>query len=164
MTPQIENRDEQPYVVIPIRVPMREWGKANALVAETIDWILGRGLTPSGAPFFRYRVIGDMDEPFELEVGFPLAEAVEGDDRVLAGSKPAGAYAVLVHEGHPDGMAKSHAALRGWASGEGVPLAGSTDGTRWSAMFESYLTDPRVQPDLDEWSTELAYLIDDVQR
>jgi hypothetical protein len=34
--PKVEVRAEQPYVAIPIKVTLREWGMANALVGEVI--------------------------------------------------------------------------------------------------------------------------------
>jgi hypothetical protein len=86
--PKVEVRAEQPYVAIPIKVTLREWGMANALVGEVIGWLGQRGLALSGAPFFRYWVIGDMDEKFVIEVGVPVESAVPGDGRVIAGSIP----------------------------------------------------------------------------
>ena len=38
-------------------------------------------------------------EPLELEVGAPVEGAVEGDERVRAGSLPAGRYLTLMHVG-----------------------------------------------------------------
>jgi hypothetical protein len=32
--PKVEVRAEQPYVAIPIKTTLREWGRANALVGE----------------------------------------------------------------------------------------------------------------------------------
>ena len=38
-----------------------------------------------------------------------------------------------------------------------MPLA--KDGEVWGGMYESYRTDPAVEPDLDKLETELAYLV-----
>ncbi|HEV7652319.1 MAG TPA: GyrI-like domain-containing protein [Actinophytocola sp.] len=155
--PTVLERTEQPYVAIPIRATLREWGEVNALVPEVYGWLAARGITPAGAVFFRHSVVGGFDEKFSVEVGVPVAEPVEGDGRVLAGAKPAGRYVVAVHRGHPDGIAKSHLALVEWAGEHGVELA--KDGEVWGGMYESYGTDPAVEPDMDEWETELAYLV-----
>ena len=154
--PTVQTRTEQPYVAIPIRATLREWGEVNALVPEVFAWLERRGIPPAGALFYRHRVIGGMDEKFSVEVGVPVAEPIEGDDRVVAGAKPAGRYVVATHHGHPDGIAKAHQALVDWAAREGVPLA--KDGEVWGGMFESYLSNPAEQPDPDTWETELAYL------
>ncbi len=158
--PTVQERTEQPYVAIPIRATLREWGEVNALVPEVFAWLASRGIAPAGALFYHHRVIGGFDEKFSVEVGVPVAEPVEGDGRVLAGAKPAGRYVVAVHHGHPDGIARSHQALVEWAGRQGVPLA--KDGDVWGGMFESYRTDPEVEPDPDKWETELAYLVSDV--
>jgi effector-binding domain-containing protein len=155
--PTVLERTEQPYVAIPIRATLREWGEVNALAPEVFAWLAARGIAPAGALFYRHHVIGGFDEKFSVEVGVPVAEPVDGDGRVLAGAKPAGRYVVAVHHGHPDGIVKSHQALVEWAAREGVPLA--KDGDVWGGMFESYRTDPAVEPDPDKWETELAYLV-----
>jgi effector-binding domain-containing protein len=160
--PKVRERTGQPYVAIPIRATLREWGEVNALVAEVLGWLSGRGIAPAGALFYRHRVIGGMDAKFEVEVGFPVATEVEGDGRVVAGAKPAGRYVVATHHGHPDDIAASHLALVEWAGRQGVPLA--KDGEVWLGLFESYLSDPAVEPDPDKWRTELAYLVSGGQR
>lgn len=154
---EFEQRDAQPYVAIAARATLREWGSVNALVPEVYGWLAERHIPPAGALFYRHRVVGGLDEKFEVEVGVPVAVPVEGDGRVVAGGKPAGRYAVRVHRGHPDGIAEVHRDLVAWATGQGHPPA--RDGEVWSGMFESYLTDPAVEPDANKWETELAYLV-----
>ncbi|MPZ81333.1 MAG: AraC family transcriptional regulator [Actinophytocola sp.] len=159
--PTVQERTEQPYVAIAVRATLREWGEVNALVPEVYGWLAGRGVAPAGAVFYRHLVIGGMDEKFSVEVGVPVASPVQGDGRVLPGAKPAGRYVVAMHHGHPDGIAAAHLALVDWAAGAGVPLAveADEDGEVWQGMFESYLTDPAVEPDPANWETELAYLV-----
>ena len=168
-TPTIQYRPEQPYVSIPISVTLREWGKANALVPEIIGWLTARGLPMIGAPFYRYRAIGDLDRPFELEVGVPVSTTVPGDGpadgpgdgHVIAGSIPAGTYAVFVHHGHPDRLRDSLSMLEDWVRAQGLACdkAVVDDREVWAGRFEHYLTDPAVEPDLDRWSIEIAYLL-----
>ena len=159
--PTVLERTEQPYVAIPIEATLREWGEVNALIPEVLAWLGERGIAPAGALFYRHRVIGGFDEKFSVEVGFPVAEPVEGDGRVVAGAKPAGRYVVATHHGHPDGIAQSHLALVDWAGRQAVPLA--KEGDVWGGLFESYLSDPEVEPDPAKWETELAYLVSDGQ-
>lgn len=155
--PTVCERTEQPYVAIAVRATLREWGAVNALVPEVYGWLAGRGVEPAGAVFYRHLVVGGMDEKFSVAVGVPVASPVPGDGRVRPGAKPAGRYVVATHHGHPDGIAAAHLALVDWAARAGVPLA--RDGEVWAGMFESYLSDPAVEPDLARWETELAYLV-----
>ncbi|WP_020666463.1 GyrI-like domain-containing protein [Amycolatopsis nigrescens] len=159
--PVLETRDEQPYAAIGIEVTLRTWGEANALVAEVAGWLGRHGIAPAGPPFFRYHVLGGMDEKYELEVGFPVTGPVPPDERVRAGSMPAGRYATLVHHGHPDQQGHSHAALDKWAAGQGLEWQTSRrDGREvWGCRFESYLTDPAEQPDPARWSIRISYQV-----
>lgn len=161
--PSLEHRGERPYVGIPIEATLAEWREVNALVGEVFRWLDRRDEGLAGAPFYRYRVIGDETTPFELEVGVPTAGRPAGDDRVRPGTIPSGIYAVLEHETHPDELGRSHAALQGWAAEEGHELARRTNGdvTVWEGRYESYLTDPDEEPDPSEWTTEIAYLVRD---
>ncbi|PPK67456.1 GyrI-like domain-containing protein [Actinokineospora auranticolor] len=155
LEPALETRPEQPYVSIAIEAPLSEWGKVNALVPEVFDWLARRGVPPVGALFYRYHSVAD--DVLSVEVGVPVATPQEGDGRVRAGSKPAGTYAVLVHEGHPDRIRDTFAKLDDWAHREGVEWD-LVDGV-WAGRFESYLTDPAEEPDLGKWRTEVAYRV-----
>lgn len=155
MEPTLEARPEQPYASIPVKATFREWGKVNALVPELFTWL--GDTEPAGAPFYRYRVIGSSEEQFDLEVGLPLTASTKGTDRIRPGVRPAGTYAVLIHEGHPDGIAEAHLALVKWAEDNGIELAKTGD--VWEALFESYLTKPEEEPDMNNWRAELAYLV-----
>jgi effector-binding domain-containing protein len=154
MEPTLETRPEQPYASIPVKATFREWGEVNALVPELFAWL--GDTPPAGAPFYRYHVIGGHEDQFDLEVGLPLTSPTRGTARIRPGSKPAGTYAVLVHEGHPDTIANTHLALVKWAADNDIELA-KKDNT-WEALFESYLTNPEEESDLNNWRTELAYL------
>lgn len=164
-TPRLERRDSQRYVAIPVEATLKEWNDVNALVPELFGWIEQNGLTLAGAPFYRYRVIGDEERNFSLEVGIPIDANVTGDGRVIPDSKPAGTYAVYVHTGHPDRLEESFRLMDDWAEGEGIAWDIDRSGERdvWRARFESFLTNPEEEPDLNKWSIEVAYLVDDTE-
>lgn len=159
--PRLERRSERHYAGIPVRVTLAEWYKANALVPEIYQWLALGGLQPRSGPIYRYRTIGDHDREFDLEVGVSVDSPVIPDGRIVAGALPAGRYAVMVHHGHPDRQVQSHQALQAWVVQQGLRFAKTGDGPDevWAARYETYLTDPVEQPDPEQWSTELAYLI-----
>ena len=154
-------RAEEPYVSIPLEVTLKEWGGTSVLVEEILAWLEEKGVQPSGAPFFRYFVIGDTDKNFKLEVGVPITSPMFGDDRVITGTIPSGKYATLVHYGHPDHISSSFTVLEEWAREHEVEWDNQMgDGEEvWGGRFEYYLTDPAVEPDFEKWSTEIAYKI-----
>lgn len=159
--PVTGGRAEQQYVSIPIEINQKEWEKANTLVGEILAWLRENEVQPSGAPFFRYLVIGDTEEKFKIEVGVPIMSPIFGDDRVITGTIPAGKYATLVHNGHPDSIGNSFTALEEWAKKHDLKWDNQMEGKEevWGGRFEFYLTDPAVEPNLDKWSTEIAYKI-----
>jgi len=154
--PHVESRTEQPYASIRTTAPLSEWGRVNALVPEVLEWLTARGITPVGAPFYRYHAV-DPAGLIDVEVGWPVQDPVEGDGRVTAGARPAGDYAVLVHLGHPDRIREAFAALDDWSARTGTGFA-VRDGV-WAGRFETYLTHPDEVSDLGEWRTEVAYLL-----
>jgi DNA gyrase inhibitor GyrI len=79
---------------------MSELGKVAERHPEVFGWLAARSLAPAGAPFFKYNVI-DMMRELEVELGVPVATAVDGDGSVVSGVLPAGRYATLMHVGHP---------------------------------------------------------------
>jgi effector-binding domain-containing protein len=158
--PRIEERDARPYAAIKSLVTMQELGTGlPGLIPEVQGWLAQRGVATAGAPFFKYNVI-DMERQLEVEVGWPTAASLDGDERVLVGELPAGRYAVTVHHGHPDGLIGAVAALLNWAEAQGLTWDATTvpEGERWGCRLEIYLTD---SPDMDTSDTELAFRLDE---
>jgi effector-binding domain-containing protein len=154
--PRIEDRDAQPYAAIKTLVTMEELSLGlPGVIPEVQGWLEQRGVAPSGAPFFKYNVI-DMERQLEVEVGWPVAASLDGDERVLVSVLPAGRYAVALHHGHPDGLIGAVAALLNWAEAQGLvwDMTPVPEGERWGCRLETYLTD---SPDMDTWETELAF-------
>jgi effector-binding domain-containing protein len=160
--PEIVTRAEQPYVAIRGQVTMAEIGPFAVRTGEVFAWLGARGLDPVGAPFLKYNVI-DMMAQLELDNGVPVAAPVEGDGDVIAGVLPAGRYATVTHVGHPSELAGATEALLDWAAGQGLGWDMSPDdrGERWGSRLEIYLTDPREEPDMSKWVTQLAFRLAD---
>jgi len=129
---------------------------------EVHAWLRGKSLTAAGAPFIRY-LTTDMEKKLDLEVGFPVAFAAAGDDRITAGILPAGRYAVLMVTGPYEGggVFKANVAMMEWAKENDIVWQISTidNAEWWEARLEFYLTDPASEPDPNKWRAELAFLV-----
>src|SRR5260370_22468562 len=93
------------------RFTMEEWGKGlPPLWGEVYGWLASKGLTPTGAPLWRYRVI-DMAAELEIDVAVPVAGAAIGDNRIIGDILPAGRHAPLIYTGPYDGLLPAPADL-----------------------------------------------------
>ncbi|MEU3302698.1 MULTISPECIES: GyrI-like domain-containing protein [unclassified Streptomyces] len=161
--PTVEQRPEQTYVAVRRSVRMDAFGVIADRLPEIFGWLASHGTTPAGPPFFRFYTV-DMQGESEVEAGVPVDSppAPEGD--IVIGTLPAGRYARLTHAGHPDRLFGAITRLREWAAEQGLEwdLITDPDGVeRWGCRVESYLTDPRVEPDMNKWETELAFRLAD---
>ena len=162
--PEIVTRAEQPYVAIRGHVSMAELGAFAVRTGEVFAWLGSRGLTPAGPPFLKNNVI-DMMRQLEVENGVPLTAPADatGDGEVISGLLPAGRYATVTHVGHPSELAGATKALLDWAAGQGLTwdMSPGETGERWGSRLEFYLTDPREEPDMSKWITQLAFKLAD---
>jgi effector-binding domain-containing protein len=159
-TPQIQQRNAQPYAGIRTSVTMDGLaGAVDQTFPEPFGWLAERGIEVAAAPFIRYLVI-DMQGDLEVELGVPADVQAADGGRVRAGVLPAGRYVVLRHVGPYDGLVASNAALLDWARAHKVALdSWETDrGTAWRSRVEHYLTNPAAEPDPATWQTEIAFL------
>lgn len=161
--PIVEERAEQPYMAIRTQATMRELPAViPRLIGEVGAWLGQHGTPPAGPPFIRYLVI-NMAENLDIELGFPVAKAGQGNGRVSAGELPAGRYASLVYTGHYSGLMEANAALLEWGARQGLAWDTWTgeNGDAFGARLESYLTDPANEPDPANWKTEVAIRLAD---
>jgi effector-binding domain-containing protein len=162
--PHIVERGEQPYVAIKSSVTMETIGTVlPQLHPKVFGWLAERDIAPAGPPFWKYDVI-DMEREMVVEVGEPVAAAVSGDDRVMAGVLPAGRYVSATHTGHPSGLMEATAKLLAWAQDRGLSwdkTDAADGGEVWGARLEIYYTNPADEPDMDKWETELVFRLAD---
>jgi effector-binding domain-containing protein len=160
--PEIVIRPEQPYVALRGHVSMAEIGAFAVRTPEVYAWLGARGLPPAGPPFLKYNVI-DMMRELEIDNGVPVAALVDGEGEMISGVLPAGRYATLTHVGHPSELVEATKALLDWAAGQGLTwdMSPGADGDRWASRLEIYLTDPREEPDMSKWVTQLAFRLAD---
>jgi hypothetical protein len=173
-TPQIQDRAAQPYVGVTRTVTMTTIPEVADRLPELFTWLGERGVTPAGAPFFRYREI-DMERELVVEAGVPVdsldaipdlgTDAMSADQdsasRPHGGVLPAGRYVVVQHHGHPDDLERATGELLAWAAAQGLVWDADDEQRSWGARVESYLTDPADEPDMTEWDHELAFRLAD---
>lgn len=157
----IIERVAQPYAGITSFVAVGSLGTAADRIPEVFAWLGVRGVAPAGAPFFRYDVI-DMERGFTVTVGVPVAAiGAEEPGEVAYGVLPAGRFASTIHVGPPDSLVGATRDLLDWADREGLrfTVEPGDGGEHWACRLESYLSDPTEVPDVNEWQTELAFLL-----
>jgi effector-binding domain-containing protein len=165
-TPQIIERQAQPYVGVRESVTMSTLSRIADRIPELLDWLAQRGETPSGAAFFRYLTI-DMERELEVEAGVPVAAPLDLADgagsAVAARTLPGGRFVRAFFVGHPDGLENATAQLLQWAEAEGLrwDMNDSPVGERWGCRLEIYHSDPVEDPDMNTWRTELAFRLAD---
>lgn len=160
--PRLDYRPDQPYVGIRTQVPMRKLGPAiEQHTDEVFAWLGEHGVAPAGAPFVRYHVI-DMRGSMDIELGVPVASAVEGDDKVSTGVLPAGRYASLVYTDISHGI-EGNKTLLEWGAAQGLRWDRWDDpnGDAFGGRYESFLTNPEDEPDTAKWDTEVAIRLAD---
>ena len=158
--PSIVERAEQPYVGIRSTVTMDGISKIADRLPEIFGWLAARGIAPVDAPFFKYNVIDMAGQgEYDLEVGVPVAAATTGEGDIGAGVLPAGRYGSLSHVGHPDELFDRTTELLEWAKAQGLEWDEHDD--HWGCRLEIYKTDPREEPDMSKWETELAFRLAD---
>ena len=129
-------RAKLPAVQVPVWLP--------AALAEVVAELARQGVEPAGPPYARYVIHPDM---LEVEAGVPVAEPLVPWGRVQPGTLPAGPVAVTTHFGRYEGPGNALAALTEWID--------EHDGEPAGAHWESYLSDPVVEPDPGKWRTDV---------
>lgn len=136
--------------MIAIRVVTRP-AEIDTLVAQILS-LLGnhlerQGVRPNGPPFARHYEF--REEHVELEAGFPLAEPVDGEGKLMAGELPAGRVVRCWHCGSHDTLARSYDHLARWALKHGhTPIA---------APWEVYWHGPRESDASTAYRTEILW-------
>jgi effector-binding domain-containing protein len=158
--PKIDYRPEQVYMGIRTQVPFKGMSKVvQNLNKELSTWVKQQGVERAGPPFLRLHVI-DMKGEMDIEVGIPVTTVLPNDERVAGGVLPAGRYASLIYTG--SGLA-GNKALLDWAKAHGIAWDRWNDekGDAFRARYESFLTDPKIEPRKTKWEIEVAIKLAD---
>lgn len=158
--PKIDKRPAQPYMGIRTIAPFKGMSKVIGRLSEDMNvWVNQQKAKPSGPPFLRYHVI-DMRGFMDIEFGFPFRKALQDDGEVKAGTLPAGRYASLIYSG---GGISGNRALIEWVRAQGLEFDRweTEQGDNFRGRYETYLTDPKVEPRKSRWQIEVAIKLAD---
>ena len=161
VAPEIQTRTEQPYVAIRARVPMDGIAAFAVRTGEVFGW-LGRPRPDAhrraAVPQVQRHRHGARTRDGERRPG----HGARGRRRPRGG-RAAGCYATVTHTGHPSELVEVTGALLDWGAEKGLTwdISPSEGGDRWGARLEFYLTDPREEPDMSKWQTQLAFRLAD---
>jgi effector-binding domain-containing protein len=108
------------------------------------------GVQPAGPPFAAYYNM-DMQD-LDVEIGFPVKEAVQGEGEIEAGAIPGGKYASCLYTGPYENFELPYNALTAWLKEKGQQGIG--------VSYEFYLNDPEHTPQ-DKLQTQILFPLKD---
>lgn len=128
--PALERRPPRPYAAITSRVASEAELRraADQGFPRLYGWLRDRAIAPAGPPLIRFRAFDPAGKPARIDVGVPIADAVDGGGGVEVAILPAGEWLTFLHRGpythatEPD-LEAAHATVRAWAAEHGLPLA-----------------------------------------
>lgn len=158
--PKIDKRLKQTYMGIRTIAPFKGMSKEIRRIAKELnEWVDENRIKTSGPPFLRYHVI-DMRGFMDISFCFPVRKALSNDGNVKAGELPAGKYASLVYSG---GGISGNRALIEWVRAQGLDFDrwDTAQGDNFRGRYETYLTDPKIEPRRSQWQIEVAIKLAD---
>ena len=144
---EIKEQNAQSTLSICARTPIdglpqllgESYGKIAGYLAEL-------GEQPTGAPFAAYYNI-DMQD-LDVEIGFPVSNALAGKDDIQASEVPGGNLAFAMHIGPYSEIGPAYEVLTQFVKEQGYEPTGTS--------FEFYLNDPETTPQ-DQLQTRIVF-------
>jgi effector-binding domain-containing protein len=158
--PKIEPRPRQVYMGIRTIAPFKGMSKVVAGLSKQLHaWVDEHKVKTAGPPFLRFHVI-DMRGFMDICYAVPVRKTLPDDGGVKADELPAGRYASLIYSG---GGISANRALIEWVRAKGMDFDrwDTEQGDNFRGRYESYLTDPRVEPRKSKWKIEVAIKLAD---
>jgi effector-binding domain-containing protein len=154
-TPKIDTRPKQVYMGIRTITPFKGMSKVIDRISREMNaWVNEHNIKASGPPFLRFHVI-DMRGFMDISFGVPVRKALPDDSQIKADVIPAGRYASLIYSG---GGVSANRALIEWVRAKGMDFDrwDTEQGDNFSGRYETYLTDPKIEPRKSKWKIEVA--------
>lgn len=158
--PKIDTRPRQTYMGIRTIAPFKGMSKVITRIADELyEWVDENKVKTSGPPFLRFHVI-DMRGFMDISYCVPVRKALPGDGNVKSDFIPAGRYASLIYSG---GGISGNRALIEWVRDQGMEFDrwDTEQGDNFRGRYETYLTDPKVEPRKSRWQIEVAIKLAD---
>src|ERR1044071_6214610 len=158
--PKIDARPKQVYLGIRTIAPFKGMSKViERLSKEMNAWVSDHNIKTSGPPFLRFHVI-DMRGFMDISFCFPVRKALPNDGDIKADEIPAGRYASLIYSG---GGVSANRALIEWVRAQGMDFDrwDTEQGDNFRGRYETYLTDPKIEPRKSKWKIEVAIKLAD---
>lgn len=158
--PKIDKRPKQTYMGIRIIAPFKGMSKAVTRISvELNEWVDENKVKTVGPPFLRFHVI-DMRGFMDISYCVPVKKTLPDNGEVKADFIPAGRYASLIYSG---GGISGNRALIEWVRAQGLDFDrwDTEQGDNFRGRFETYLTDPKVEPRKSRWQIEVAIKLAD---
>lgn len=158
--PKIDPRPQITYMGIRTIVPFKGMPKViGKLVDELNGWVEENKVKTAGPPFLRFHVI-DMRGFMDISFCVPVNKARPDDGNVKADVIPAGRYASLIYSG---GGISANRALIEWVRAQGLDFDrwDTEQGDNFRGRYETYLTDPKIEPRKSKWKIEVAIKLAD---
>jgi effector-binding domain-containing protein len=158
--PKIDTRPKQVYMGIRTIAPFKGMSKVIDRIANELNaWVDENKIKTSGPPFLRFHVI-DMRGFMDISFCFPVRKALPDDGNVKADVLPAGRYASLTYSG---GGISGNRALIEWVRAQGMDFDrwDTEQGDNFAGRYESYLTNPKIEPRKSRWKIEVAIKLAD---
>jgi effector-binding domain-containing protein len=153
--PKIDRRPKKVYMGIRTITPFKGMFKVVDRISKELNaWAAEHKVKPAGPPFLRFHVI-DMRGSMDISYCIPVRKALPDDGHVKADELPAGRYASLIFSG---GGISANRTLIEWVRAQGLEFDrwDTEQGDNFRGRYESYLTDPKVEPRKSRWEIEVA--------
>jgi effector-binding domain-containing protein len=158
--PKIDTRPKQVYMGIRTIAPFKGMSKVIDRISKELNaWVGKQNIKPSGPPFLRFHVI-DMRGFMDISFCVPVRKALPDDGDIKADVLPAGRYASLIYSG---GGISANRALIEWVRAKGMDFDrwDTEQGDNFNGRYETYLTDPKIEPRKSRWKIEVAIKLAD---
>ncbi len=153
--PKIEKRPKLTYMGMRAIAPFKGMSKEIRKLANEVNaWVAEKKIKTAGPPFLRYHVI-DMRGSMDISFCVPVKKALPDDGNIKADFVPAGKYASLIYSG---GGISGNRALIEWVRAQGLDFDrwDTEQGDNFRGRYETFLTDPKVEPRRSKWQIEVA--------
>lgn len=158
--PKIDQRPKLLYMGIRTLAPFKGMPKVlDRISKELTTWVDENKVKTSGPPFLRFHVI-DMRGFMDISFCVPVRKALPDTGEVKSDVIPAGRYASLIYSG---GGISANRALIEWVRAQGLDFDSweNEQGDNFRGRYETYLTDPKIEPRKSKWKIEVAIKLAD---